>query len=229
MSIVKPDDHKEDVSLLFSEVDVEKKGIIHIGAHKGQEVALYLELGFKKIMLIEANPEWVSFLQDKFKAQTEVTIIDKAISDTSGIIDFHIHTSQSGSTEPASILQMKEFNKIVTSLNTPETIKVPVVRLEELFNHGVHNINDYNFLSVDVQGAELQVLKGCESIMSKFDAIICEVNLIELYEGGVLEEEISDYLAANTFEKTKCVYHELYKDDHRFPAWGECIFLKKGS
>jgi len=119
---------------------------------------------------------------------------------------------------------MKEFNKIVTSLSTPKTIKVPVIKLEDVFADG-HNVNDYNFISADVQGAELQVFKGCESILSKFDAIISEVNLVELYEGGALEEELTDYLASHSFEKTKCVYHELYKGEDRFPAWGECIFI----
>ena len=129
MPVVKHDDHKEDIELLLKEIDIEKRGVVHIGAHKGQEVGLYLELGFKNIMLIEANPHWVEFLKQEFRDTPEVQVIHMAIANLTGEIDLHIHTSQSGSTEPASILQMKEFNRIVKTLNTAETIKVPASKL----------------------------------------------------------------------------------------------------
>ncbi|PIQ48573.1 MAG: hypothetical protein COW03_09310 [Cytophagales bacterium CG12_big_fil_rev_8_21_14_0_65_40_12] len=227
MDVTKNDDHQEDIDLLLKGNLIPKRGIIHIGAHEGQEVAKYLALGFKKIMLIEANSELVELLNDKFRNVSEVVVVFQAISDIEGTIDFHIHTSRSGSTEPASILKMKEFNKIVKTLSTPKTIQVPTCRLESLFKDQ-YELEDYNFINVDVQGAELHVFKGASSILPHFDAIISEVNLIELYEGAALEEEIVDYLEKHSFIKEKCIYHELYEGERHFKAWGECLFLNKG-
>jgi len=225
MSIVKKDNHKEDITLLLKKNKIEKRGIIHIGAHEGQEVESYLSLGFKKIMLIEANPDLAENLKNNFKSFKEVTVINNAISDSEGTVDFHIHTSRTGSTEPSSLLKMKEFKNIVPSLNTIKTIKVSAISLGKLFEWN-YLIQDYNFLNVDVQGAELQVFKGASSILNFFDVIISEVNLIELYEGAPLEHEIVQFLDSFSFVKKKCVYHELYKGENRFKAWGECIFVK---
>jgi hypothetical protein len=79
---------------------------------------------------------------------------------------------------------------------------------------------------LDIQGAELLALQGAMSMLEYTDAIICEVNLIETYEGCALEEEISNFLEKQGFYNSITIYHELYNGDKRFPAWGEGLWMK---
>ena len=52
----------------------------------------------------------------------------------------------------------------------------------------------YDFLNLDVQGAELLVLKGATALIPKLTYVYAEVNKEELYEGGVLLPEIDSFL-----------------------------------
>ncbi|MGI0135018.1 MAG: hypothetical protein ACREBW_08695, partial [Candidatus Micrarchaeaceae archaeon] len=127
MAIV-PQEHCQDLRNIF-EADylrhIPRRGIIHVGADIGQEVPQYFDYGFKKIILIEANPQSYKALEAKFASYTNIELFNYAICDRNGDVDFHIHTSRSGSTEPASILPMKRFKEIVKSLHTTNTIRVP--------------------------------------------------------------------------------------------------------
>jgi FkbM family methyltransferase len=230
MAIVVAQEHRQDLRNIF-ETDylrnIPRRGIIHVGADVGQEVEQYVEYGFDKIILIEANPKPYETLKAKFGCDGNVMLFNYAICDRNGAVDFHIHTSRSGSTESASILPMKRFKEIVKTLHTTSTIRVPGITLDSLIE--THHIaaGNYNFINIDIQGAELMALRGATKIISSLDAIIAEVNVIEMYESGALENEIVAFLASHGFEKRHAVYHTLYDETSTFPAWGECLFLRR--
>ena len=227
--IVKDDNHKADIEIILSNHTdhFQKKGIIHIGAHQGEEVEYYLQMGFENILLIEANPEWVELLNEKCGNTKSIKIFGVAVSDTEGTMDFHINKSRSGNTEPSSLLKMKEFNRIVKTLQTAETIPVAVTRLDSLFEEYNIPFSNYNFINIDIQGAELMAFKGAHKILSGYiDAIISEVNLIEMYEDCPLEKDIVNFLGQYNFKKVNAIYHTLFDENGTFPAWGECLFIK---
>ena len=55
-------------------------------------------------------------------------------------------------------------------------------------------------LVVDVQGAELLVLRGATQTLSKVKAVVSEVSTQPLYQGGVLFAELESFLAGHGFE-----------------------------
>jgi FkbM family methyltransferase len=229
MSVIAAQDHLNDLKNIFEQDEVcrfAKAGIVHVGADIGQEVAQYFSYGFQNIMLIEANPECCKVLLSKFGDDPRVKIFNYAVCDRLGAIDFHIHTSRSGSTEPASILPMKRFKQIVKTLYTPKTIRVPAITLDALFEKYQIAYTDYNFINIDIQGAELLAFKGATKLLSSTDVIVSEVNLVEMYENGALEGDIVALLEQNGFQRKHAVYHTLYDKDVTFPAWGECLFVK---
>jgi FkbM family methyltransferase len=231
MATVVAQEHCQDLRNIF-ETDylrqIPRRGIIHVGADVGQEVGQYFAYGFKKIILIEANPTPYATLQEKFGRDDNIRLFNYAVCDRSGTVDFHIHTSRSGSTEPASILPMKRFKEIVKTLHTAKTIQVPAVTLDTLVETHRIAADDYNFINIDIQGAELLALRGAAKLIRSLDVVISEVNLIEMYENGALEDEIVAFLASHGFVKCRAVYHPLYDQTATFPAWGECLFLKRG-
>jgi len=229
MKITEQNHHDDLANILRSEAlrEITNRGIIHIGAHEGEEVEQYLAQGFQKVVLIEANPHWFEILLRKFGDDARIKIFNYAICDRNGVIDLHIHTSRSGSTEPASILPMKRFKEIVRTLHTPNTVPVPAITLDGLFETHDLDPGEYNFINIDIQGAELLAFRGASKALAAADVVISEVNLLEMYEGGPLEEEIVKFLSQCGFEKKDVVYHTLYDESSTFPAWGECLFVKR--
>lgn len=54
-------------------------------------------------------------------------------------------------------------------------------------------------LKLDVQGAELDVLRGAAKLLSKIDAIYCEVSFVELYAQQPTASEIISFLRDHNF------------------------------
>jgi FkbM family methyltransferase len=64
-----------------------------------------------------------------------------------------------------------------------------------------HGISSVDFLYIDVQGAELQVLKGAGHLLRSLRAAWLEVEAIELYAGQPLASDVDLFMEANGFEK----------------------------
>jgi FkbM family methyltransferase len=56
-----------------------------------------------------------------------------------------------------------------------------------------------DFLKLDVQGYELEVLKGAGQVLTSVEAVMMEVNLIAVYEGAPLADEAVAFMAARGF------------------------------
>lgn len=152
-------------------------------------------------------------------------MIEAAALDECGTATLRIHTSRSGSTEPASVLELKRFKEIVPTLETPITIEVDADRLDSLLERSGIDSADFQLLNVDVQGAELPVLRGAERTLASVAAILVEVHVVELYGGATSEREVDEFLTARGFERADVAYHELYNEHGTFPAWGEALYV----
>ncbi len=228
--LIKADNHKQDIALLLDKLGstVPRDGVVHVGAHLGEEVEAYREAGFQRIVLIEANPDCCRKMTESFRMTPQVSVHNYAISDSNGTVRLHLHTSRSGDTEPASILEMKKLKEIVATLSTPRTIEVPSITLDDFMVSAGLPFKDFSLLNIDIQGAELKALAGARRFVRSIQAIIAEVALIDLYEGGAREEEILAYMTAHGFERVEAIYHTLYDNNSTFPAWGECLFVRAG-
>jgi FkbM family methyltransferase len=221
------DDHDRDVRFLLSRLQVAPQAtVIHVGAHRGEEVQAYLDAGFARIILVEANPVACQKLATTFVHDQRVQSFHCALTDHEGTVDLYLHTSRLGSVEPASLLRLKRFKEIVPTLQTPATIRVPCQSLDSFCaSHGI-DPQTVALLNVDVQGAELLVLAGGRSALASIGAVIAEVSLVELYEGSASEDEIAALLGSYGFRRVEGIYHTLYDEQSTFPAWGECLFAK---
>ena len=60
-------------------------------------------------------------------------------------------------------------------------------------------------IKIDVQGFELEVLKGAKQILSKVDYILLEVSKSRMYNKQPIEREILDFLKKNKFKPLKAL------------------------
>lgn len=66
------------------------------------------------------------------------------------------------------------------------------------------DISSPALLKIDVQGYELQVLRGCKTLLDCFDYVFVELSFVELYAGQALAPEVIGWLAENGFSLSGC-------------------------
>ena len=166
-------------------------------------------------------------------------IINKCVGKEDGKTNFYITADPSAS----SILKSAKSaaNYIIPATKTKwgdhtkitSTIKMDINKLDTLIeNKEVPNID---FLSVDAQGADLDIIKGCEKNLDNVLGILCEVEFSRLYEKQPLFFDTHKYLNEKDFKlyilyNSQYFNHMLYEYSKRsggFLTVGETLFLKK--
>ena len=100
-----------------------------------------------------------------------------------------------------------------------ELKKISVKRLDEFAD--LKNIERPSIMKLDVQGYELEVLKGSENILNYVDHIIIEISFVEIYENQACRNELIEFMKPYSFEeKDKCniskIENKLFQEDVLF-------------
>tara|TARA_B100000945_G_C20307520_1_gene561133 strand:+ start:219 stop:971 length:753 start_codon:yes stop_codon:yes gene_type:complete len=189
--------------------------IAHVGAHKGQEVEEYLTVFPNvKINLFEPQTNLFNYLKEKFDNKNNITLYNFAlgsINDSSNMFISDNEGQSSSFFKPK--LHLVEHPEVkFHEGNTSFQIKV----LDEL------EINNIDFLHIDTQGFEMEVLKGSSKILREdVKYIILEINKKELYEGCPLVKDIDNFLKTYGFIRTDTHY---WKDSS---SWGDAFYIKR--
>ncbi|WP_233716605.1 FkbM family methyltransferase [Mycolicibacterium vinylchloridicum] len=98
--------------------------------------------------------------------------------------------------DSSSLLRPGKGQERAFGVRGESTIEVSVKRLDDCVDFAAlaHPI----LLKVDVQGGELGVFQGCDTL-GEVDFIYVELSFTELYEGQPLFEEVTDYLKTRGF------------------------------
>lgn len=196
-------------------------GIIHCGAHHGEEAKDYFDNGVKRVLWVEANKNLMKHLYDNVKTfSMQNDFVNEALGDVDGKeVVFNItNNGQSSSILPLGTHKTHHPHVYVIDKQTIKTKRFDTLYKEKQV---YLNLFDYDFINLDVQGAELMVLKGFGNLFTRFEnikAIYCEVNEEELYEGAALIGEIDEYLSQFGFVR-KITKMTEYK-------WGDGLYLR---
>ena len=76
-----------------------------------------------------------------------------------------------------------------------------------------------DFLSIDIQGAELLALKGAVDTLERTDALLLEINEVEMYRDCALVQEVDDYLSGYGIERVETGFYK----DH---PWGDALYVR---
>jgi len=182
---------------LCSKYNVDVQGVIQVGASTGQELYEFLFLNPKRILMIEPIPQCVKELRDRAKDYPHITVVEKAITNFNGTASFAVTNNLWSSSLLPLYLHKTEF----PSIKKTKEIKVVCSKLDSLLQELTLRPSDFNLLYVDVQGAELLVLKGATEVLTHIEAIHIEANYKELYKGCVLEPDLTKFLQDKGFKK----------------------------
>lgn len=196
--------------------------IFDIGAYDGRSAIEYIK-EFPKAKIFSFEPTKKSFekLKRNFGENKSITIFNTAFSDFKGETDFHINSS--GLTNSLLKLSDTAINNEIYNLKEETTEKVTVTTLDSFTKE--MNIDKINILKIDVQGAELNVLKGAESLLKnkKIDALFVEVEFLKLYADQPLFHDISSFLYQNDYHLYS-LYNITYSKEGQM-VYGDALFL----
>jgi FkbM family methyltransferase len=176
--------------LNVSKMDI-KKWVI-VGGYLGKEVNKILaNFPNCEVIIFECSRRYSERLSIKFRDNPRVTVVQKAVSNVNGSLEFH-ETNLPGS---GSIFKVGELSQKSYKMKNTESFIVESLRLDDYFNS-----ENIDVLQIDVQGAEIKVIDGAENLLSNVKAIFSEVSInANLYEGAVVFETLRADLAARNF------------------------------
>src|ERR687891_451169 len=193
--------HEDDIIKRFTpkEGDI----VVDIGAHIG----LYTIISSKrvgangKVVAIEAHPSNFEMLKSNIKLNqlTNVTPLNYAVYSKETKIKLYLPDEESGYTMHHSIMSNYVFTKYKDKTED-KFVEVNANTLDYLLQ--IKGITDVNWVKIDVEGAEFEVLKGANKILSdsKDIALLIEVHGKNTYEPII--ESLRSYNFKIDFEKT---------------------------
>lgn len=152
----------------------------------GQEYEIYQKLGIANLILFEPLSQNFEIL--KTHVGEKVKLVQKALGNENKKVKMYKDSANNGMS--SSILKPQKHLEQYPEIVFDQEEIVDMVGLDDFLTEK----ENYNFLTIDVQGYELEVLKGSQETLSNISGILTEVNRDELYENCVRVEQLDDLL-----------------------------------
>jgi len=190
--------------------ELDCRTVVDIGANRGQfALVARQELPQARIISFEPLPLPANTFRTVFKRDTGVTLHQAAIGPVSGNSTIHVSKR-----DDASSLLPITATQIALFPGTEEraTAVINVAPLREFVSGS--DIQPPALLKLDVQGFELEALRGCEDLLGQFGYVYAECSYVELYAGQALADEVISWLRMRGFS-LRGVYNMAYDRDGR--------------
>ena len=184
-------------------------GVIHIGAHYGEENEVYEDLDIQNRMFFEPLSKNFKVLKGHVG---DWTCHNFALGSKTMKAEMFVESANEG--QSSSLLQPGIHLKQYPHIQFNERERVDVKMLDEV----VFDRSNYNFINIDVQGYELEVFKGSEQTLDSTDYIMTEVNRDEVYLNCAKVWELDDFLRKFGFTRTHTTWDGL--------TWGDAFYEK---
>jgi FkbM family methyltransferase len=161
--------------------------VLDVGAHFG-EFALVASRRFPgaRIVCVEPLPAAQATLR---AVVPHVEVLPFAAAAVAGPRAFHVSRASAAS----SLLPLTAaLTSAFPGTEAAAEVEVDARPLDELLDASA--LDRPVLLKIDVQGGELDVLRGAERVLEVVDAALVECSFVELYQGQALAPEVIDFL-----------------------------------
>lgn len=196
---------------------VHPEGVLHIGAHMAEEGADYIREGWaqkNKILWVESQSNLVETLKRTLDPKNN-KVIEATIWNEPGV---NLIFKETNNSQSSSVLNLgshaKKYPEIIV---VNECVKISTT-LRELFPEEIN----FDFINIDLQGAELRALEGFGEIPEKVKWIYTEINKEELYENCAKVGEIDLYLGKQGFRRVTSQW-VIRK------GWGDALYARENT
>jgi FkbM family methyltransferase len=208
---------------LLRENGVAPRGMLYAGANIGHLLWVWILLGFDRVLMIEPQQqpfeklEWLSKVSSSIllsyedflpgATNTQIQLAQCAVGERDGEAELYV-VSNSNMSSLLRPYEDKLREQIASSgrsnadaVSVVEQITVPVVTLDSLLGAlgSECKPGDYNVLYMNIQGGELQALRGATDVLRHLELIYLENNFVARYEGTPSAEELDELLGEHGF------------------------------
>jgi len=194
------------------------RGVIHVGAAGGGEYHRYAAYSITDQIFIEPQPESYERLLRRVAGVPGVRTFRTACGNITGTAKMTLLEGNNSCS--SSLLRPKRHLDLHPEYPVCGEIEVPLVRLDDLLASNGIRLGTFNLLVVDVQGYELEVLKGGKAAVGAMDYVVPEVNREEIYESCALVEEVDAWLTRAGFRRRETVW------DGPEGSYGEALYVR---
>jgi FkbM family methyltransferase len=189
-------------------------GVLDVGANVGEYVLdMHHIFPNMKIFSIEANDECAPFLEKNIGHIPQVKYIISCLSDSEKETVFYgtrEHPTCSGNSLYRENTKHYSDEKLIVT-------KIKTETLDNLLER-TNNKNKFDFLKIDTQGSELDILQGASETLKYAKVLVVETSLLEYTIGSPLQSEIITYLTNLNFSVLGCV------EEHRLDGGVGALF-----
>lgn len=203
--------------------------VIDIGAQKlegeGHAYQALVDCGIARIVGFEPLAHAA---ESRVAAEPSVKILSHFIGSGSESVFYINRDDATSSLLPANSSFLNRFESLAEMCTPVAERTVTTTRLDD-----VEGIEDCDYLKIDVQGGELDALKGASGILSQTVAIHCEVEFSEVYSNQPLFGDVDSFLRASGFELID-ILNAGYATVRSLPRpiarsrllWGEAVYMR---
>jgi len=184
-----------NVELLILIKSIKKiKTLIDVGSNKGQFMLL-LERYFPNIQMFSFEPikEELDIQKKLFSLRKKIFFYNFGIGNKNCKKNFYITKRKDSS----SFYKFNNQNFSNQDYEITEKRKVKILKLDKALNN--KSLKKPILLKLDVQGYEMEVLKGSLKILKKINYILIEVSNSQIYKNQATEIQIIDFLQKKNF------------------------------
>lgn len=189
------------------------KGVVHAGAHLGEEAEAYHAARVHDVWWIEGNPDLIAPLTDHVGKYGH-HVIQALLAD---VDDAERTFNITNNGQSSSLFEFGTHAVVSPDVHFVGTQKHLTKTLDTLVAD--NNITGCNFLNMDLQGAELLALIGARRLLDVMDSLYLEINVDELYKGCARLPQLDRFLAGRGFRR---VATEMAGD----AGWGDALYVR---
>ena len=188
--------------------------IIEAGSHDGSNSVELASIPGSQIHCFEPLPQAFKRLLEATKGLSNLTRYPIALGEFDGEIEMFVSSGKNDAS--SSILQPKDIRVVNPDIHFHEKISVTVSTIDTWARE--HAVDKVDFLWLDMQGYELAAMQSGPQIMKTVSVIYTEVNLLEVYEGVPLYNDVWKWLTSQGFQVDRI--------DFVWPDQGEVLFVR---
>lgn len=177
-------------------------GVIHVGANVGQERGVYAALGLP-VVWIEPVPGIFEVLAERVKDYPNQRALQCLVTDADGE-ERDLLIANNGVSN--SVFPLAKHTELWPHIELVARVRMKTRTLDSIVReHGI-DVGLYDTLILDVQGAELLVLRGAGQCLRRFRWVRAEVADFESYAGCCQLKDLTPYLFDHGLD-----LHALYR------------------
>lgn len=173
--------------------------ILEAGAHIGLDTLAMSRLWRNGVIhALEPVPDLYAKLSARCGRRANVRLYEEALSVRNGSMTMYV--SGGASDGSSSLLPPLRHLDLHPDVTFARSIEVPTVTLDTWRER--ERVDRVDFLWLDAQGGEFDILRGGQKTLETVQALYLEVSLLEGYSGAAMYEELRTWLGEKGFVPT---------------------------